>query len=163
MIQVSANPVDVISAAVSFLFFLSIGMVLLLRPEIGVRLTAQWLQWYQRFYKLSDEQLEQTPKRLFKTIAGDSIMEFARDGAKHPESYPKAMLYMRIAGAVIAGFMLVSACLVLMLISVFGVRFVSSLLKQPLTLACLPVAISLVVHPGHPKKTIEPSATIKRS
>jgi len=152
MIQVSGNPVDVISAVVFFLFFLTIGMVLLLRPQLGVWLTAQWLQRYQRFHKLSDEQLERTPKLFFRSIAGDSIVEFTRDGAKHPESYPKAMLYVRLAGATIAGFMLVPACLVLLLISVFGVSFVSALPEQPLTLACVPVAISLVIHAGDPKK-----------
>lgn len=152
MIQMSGNPVDVISAVVFFLFFLTIGMVLLLRPQLGVRLTAQWLQRYQRFYKLSDEQLERTPKLFLRSIAGDSIVEFTRDGAKHPESYPKAMLYVRIAGMVIAGFMLVPTCLVLLLILVFGVSFVSALPEQPLTLAYVPVAISLVIHTGDPKK-----------
>lgn len=152
MIQMSANPVDVISAVVFFLFFLSIGIVLLLRPQLGVRLMAQSLQRYQRFYKLTDEQLERTPKLFFRSIAGDSIVEFAHNGAKHPESYPKAMLYIRITGAVIVGFMLVPACLVLLLISVFGVSFVSTLPQQPLTLVCLPGAISLVIRTGYPEK-----------
>jgi hypothetical protein len=88
MIQMSSDPVDVISTVVFFLFFLTMGMVLLLRPQLGVRLAAQCLQRYQRFYKLSDEQLERTSKLFFRSMAGDSIVEFARDGALHPELYP---------------------------------------------------------------------------
>jgi hypothetical protein len=145
MIRMSSNPVDVISILVFFVFFLTAGAVLLLRPQVGVRLAAQSLQQYQRFYKLSDEQLERTPKLLFKAIAGDSITEFARDGARHPTSYPKAMLLVRIAGAVMAGFMLVPALLVILFIWVFGVTFVSVLPEQLLTIVCLPFGLPYVV------------------
>lgn len=144
MIRMSSNPVDILSILVFFAFFLTAGTVLLLRPQVGVRLAAQSLQHYQRFYKLSDEQLERTPKLLFRIVAGDSIVEFARDGAQHPTSYPKAMFLVRIAGAVIAGFMLVPALLVVLLVWVFGVTFVNVLPGQLLTIVCLPLGLPRV-------------------
>lgn len=156
MVQVNSNPLEVISTLVFLAFLLSVGLVFGVRPQVGVRLTAQWLQSYQRFYKLSDEQLERTPRLFFRSIAGDSITEFARNGTQHPELYPKAMLMMRIAGLVILGFLLIPACFVLLLILVSDVTFVSSARQQPPTLEGMSLVMALVIRGYDSNKLARP-------
>jgi len=145
MIQASNNPVDVLSTLVFFLFFFAIGMILLLRPQLGVRLTAQSMQSYQRINKMSDEQLERIPLIFPRAFVGGSLAEFARNGAQQPEMYPNAVLMVRIGGLIITAFLLSTACLMLVLELRFGVTHVGALPEFHMALAKTAIATSMIL------------------
>ncbi len=148
MIQISSNPVDTISTLAFFLGFFAIGLILMLRPQVGVRLIAQSLQSYQRTYNLSDEQLERMPMVFSRSVVGGSVSEFARNGKQHPETFPKALRFVRFAGIVVSGFMLVPACLVLLLVLIFGATYVSSSPEFQMTFARLTIAAFWMIPVG---------------
>lgn len=120
MIQINDNPAETASIIAVCLGFLTIGLVLALRPRIGVRMVAKWAQWYKRTYNVSWEQMEGMPIVFPRSIVGGSITEFVQNGNHQPELFPNAIALVRVAGVVMAGFILLPSCLIFLLILVFG-------------------------------------------